>query len=359
MILPGVEPADFAARWGCTEADAPSVMRRIRDTVPSGLGLVDGGVCATEHRLAFAPALCRSRPIRSYDELRYDEIGCTVDVASWDGDVGVVLDYKTGRQAGLEPAASNAQLLTYATALAQAHDLCSVSVGLVLVGDDGVCRVDMSPNALDWFDFDAHCAALTAAIGAAKAGAQPTPGTWCRDKYCPALGVCPAAAHAADGLVPAVRSAQLVTADDAYRLHVAIGLAEDYAERALSSAKAALHSYLAEHGPVETPEGELRLVDTERRTIKPLSADGLDVLKGAFGANPIALSTAVEVRATTDFARLKRAVALVAGRGERADMQRQIEERLADAGLVSVGVYPRVVMRKRRAGSAAEQGDGE
>ncbi len=119
---------------------------------------------------------------------------------------GVVVDWKTGWQEDLAPAAEHWQLLTYAAVALLAYGWDEVTAAL--------CRVDASPprwdsTRLDWLGAGAHLARVRALLARAEAaqetyhqrGELPTLRTGKHCAWCPARLACPGRVGAAVSLL--------------------------------------------------------------------------------------------------------------------------------------------------------------
>lgn len=141
---------------------------------------------------AQAKAACRPGEM----PMLLDRVGATSPTS------GVVLDFKSGQQSNLEPAAEHWQVLTYMAAALLAYGWDEV------VG--GTCRVDATPPRwdtvrMDWLGAQAHLVAVrgllaraeSARVAYAERGEMPPLrlGTWC--EWCPASRQCPARVGAA------------------------------------------------------------------------------------------------------------------------------------------------------------------
>jgi len=141
---------------------------------------------------AQAKAACRTGEM----PMLLDRVGATSSIS------GVVVDFKSGAQRDLEPAAEHWQILTYGSAALLAYGWEEVTVA--------TCRVDASPPRwdtvrLDWLGAHAHLAAVRGLLARAEAaraayserGMLPPLrlGTWC--DWCPASRQCPARVGAA------------------------------------------------------------------------------------------------------------------------------------------------------------------
>lgn len=294
---------------------------------------------------------------RYYTAISAHEIPMTLDYVNFDSPT--VRDWKTGQQHNLEPAAENPQLLLGALVLrSRFENVDPISIGIVYVNPDGTIRAE-DVAIVDDLDLDLFADELAEAWNKRET-ATPCMGPWCRDKWCPALPICPAVQAAAADTVsevtaivgPRVDNFKITSPEDAHRLHTAIRVAEEYSRRVVAAAKGALSGYLEVNGPVTTSAGTLALVNTERRTIRPLqeNAEAMQILKTAFGSVPDALKAAVKIEMSTTFEALKKAAAMVAEKGKASRLVRDIEEQLTNAGAVSVGVYPRVVLRDNNKG---------
>lgn len=127
------------------------------------------------------------------DVVRTHEIPCTLDaVAVLSQQRALVVDWKTGRAAHVEPARDNAQLLLGALCARSYYGVQEVEIGIVYLGD-GSEPARYSSAVVSDLELDAFGAEL-AALWYSIPTAEPRPGAHCTEKYCKRLGQCPATA---------------------------------------------------------------------------------------------------------------------------------------------------------------------
>ena len=134
---------------------------------------------------------------RDYSGCAPHEIPGTADLVRVEADRVVVCDLKTGAQLHTEPAATNTQLHNYALALCRAHGVTAATVIVAKVGDE----VEETWAELTAEDLDAIEQELAATIDVIPS-AEPMPGLHCRERFCPALAICPATAEAVQAIAP-------------------------------------------------------------------------------------------------------------------------------------------------------------
>lgn len=132
------------------------------------------------------------RHARDYSDVdRTREIPCTLDViAVLDPSRALVIDWKTGRSAHVEPARDNAQLLLGALCARSHYGVSEVEVGIVYLGD-GSEPARYSSAVVSDLELDAFAEELARLLSAIPA-AEPRPGAHCTERYCRRLGQCPA-----------------------------------------------------------------------------------------------------------------------------------------------------------------------
>lgn len=180
----------------------------------------------------------------------------TADLLDRQEDALVVGDVKTGRQAHLEPAADHAQLHALALLATTALGLHRAVVATYHVTEDGV---EVDEYEMTREDFARAAREIQRALAEAP-GSVPRPGSHCRDRFCPAMAVCPEATAAAEALVPL--SAQTPAR---YSFTEAISSPEHGAwmvsaiplvEAALEEAKRRTREYADAHGGIPTAPGK-------------------------------------------------------------------------------------------------------
>ena len=134
------------------------------------------------------------RHARDYDDVaRAREIPCTLDVvAVVNPRRAVVVDWKTGRAAHVEPARDNAQLLLGALCARSHFGVSEIEIGIVYLGDGSEPARYSSAVVYD-LELDAFAAELVALFRSIPT-AEPKVGAHCIERYCKRLGQCPATA---------------------------------------------------------------------------------------------------------------------------------------------------------------------
>ena len=132
------------------------------------------------------------RHARDYDDVaRAREIPCTLDVVAVTSPRrAVVIDWKTGRAAHVEPARDNAQLLLGALCARSYFGTPEVEIGIVYLGDGSEPARYSSAVVYD-LELDAFAAELVALFRSIPT-AEPRVGPHCTERYCKRLGQCPA-----------------------------------------------------------------------------------------------------------------------------------------------------------------------
>lgn len=342
---------EFQKLWDCDPRDVAAIQDNIQTWLPS---LTAGCTEAiTEIPLAYHPITDTARELprgghREYVGLRSGEIPLTLDlVAVYADGTGLVVDHKTGRQNGLEPAAVSAQLGLGALALARLRNLTSVRVAYTLVNDDGTVRIDEA--VLDTFDLEALADEVRGIVERLDNFPVPCPGPWCKSKFCPARSVCPvtsvtvAKTEALAPLSVTIESPQHCT-----KLHTQLGLAEEF----LARVRAAIDLYVKDHGPIELGDGTA--LDLVHKTRETLDIDGnnkaLEILQKALGP---AYERAVTMKVSTTKEAVRAATALLAKGKDRTALERQLLADLAYSGAIKVGSYEKVEVTRPAKGRGA------
>jgi hypothetical protein len=351
FIVEGAISIDpFASLWGCAGEDARSILDAIDAWLRPWL---NSGTVFRELALAYCPSTDTARKLesrgqRDYSSLKRGEIPMTIDLAvAQDFTSGLVVDYKTGRQDGLDPVDDSAQLSLCALAFARAFGLDEVDVAYALVADDGSARIERC--LLDSFDLASVAETVRATMTRLADDPQPCPGEHCKTKWCPARAVCPATiglAKATPELAPLV--VRINSAEQCAWAHSRLTLAEDF----LTSVKVAVKDFVYENGPVLLDDGSsLMLVEKTRET---LDIDGnekaIAALKKALGP---AFERAVNVKISASKESLKAATAQLAKGKERTALERGILEELQTCNAVKLSTFETVEVvrdRKRKAG---------
>lgn len=248
-----------------------------------------------------------------------------------------VADHKTTWVGG-EPQDATEQLVTYGTIAA---DALRVSESLVypIVIDEDVARLG-DGIMLDDLTIGAELADIHAELTADTSAAQPTPGPWCRARYCKARASCPATQNAMrttlalrveptemlrPSYVPGAGVDALVV-EDVVRIHIARKLLED----AISGMKSDERAWLERNGEVLFPDGSRLVMQPHKTERALLEVEGaIAVVEDAGGGAAIKYSLT--------WADLTKVL------GKEAAERVRVE--LRAMGAVKVGDYPRPVLR--------------
>lgn len=276
---------------------------------------------------------------RSHDDPQHRadrEVRCTADVVwtSYPGGQVHVDDYKTGRIENVDPAAENWQMRALGLAVARALGVYSVTVRVIAVDDDGRCRVASEATLEEW-DLEEIAASLRS-LASRVPTAQPTPGTWCRRKWCALVGLCPAtvdvASQAIAPVLPAPPTeasypiiATPLSATHAAYLLVVLDLVKAFGAELEKNLKA----YAKEH-PIPTGEGRTWGPVLTPTTSIETSDAAVAVLSQALGSH------ATDALGITK-AGIERAAKAVTKRGEGAALVRKIMAALEEVGAVKQG----------------------
>ncbi len=247
-----------------------------------------------------------ARDYRDVDRSR--EIPCTIDMVDiLDPSEAVVVDWKTGRAAHVEPARDNAQLLLGALCVRSHYGVSEVEIGIVYLGD-GSEPARYSCASVTDLELDAFAEELARRF-AQIPGAEPVAGAHCTDRYCKRLGQCPATRSTflsvaqpeeIEAFPVVTDAAAIVSAAHAACLLRAAKLASAVASRAESAVRA----WTEEHGRsldlgdgrVYGPEPGFARVDT-RRALLVLLDEGLDLdIAAPRSASRDAIGEAVKAR---------------------------------------------------------------
>jgi len=313
----------LASLWGCTVEEWPQVEANIMAWLPKG---------APEVALYYHPATDTARSSDARDrayQCEPGEVPMTVDLLRHqDGSPIEVWDYKTGRQDGLEPAASNAQLAICCLAAARMTGAAAARGVLAVVADDGTARLDAVE--LDSLDLDAIAYEVRGLLERIPTS-EPAPGPWCSDKWCPARAVCPAtrAAMVATPMEP--MSIVVDSADACARIHTQIGLAEEF----LETVKRARNEWL-QNNPAgcELADGSvLQWTIEERDTIELTDAAA-------------ALIPPEAIERKTSKTAIERAIKATCAKGEAAAKMREVLAALDAAGAIKTSQYGKPKSRK-------------
>ena len=200
---------------------------------------------------------------RDYSQARDGEICGTADVATMDGDVAVVYDWKTGET----PLTSyEAQASFLALAWARVTGATEARAVFVHFGEDGV---DEHVWEYDAMGLDAvESGIMEGMVAADSLHADPQPGPHCSDMYCPARASCPATTAVMLSNPDVSPLAELVAAsiqtpEQAGAAYRKLRLVKD----AVKLVEERIRSVVEEQGEAPTAPGKvLRLVTTTRET---------------------------------------------------------------------------------------------
>jgi hypothetical protein len=203
--------------------------------------------------------------------------------------VGYVEDWKTGLQAGTDPAVSNLQVRFIAAALARHFRCDRVVVGICKLRGDHIHRTRASLDLLDLEVFRAELRELVASLPSA----EPKPGPHCRLTFCPAFGTtCPKTSATLPRAVPEVAAATMPIVFD-WKLirdnrHAAELLGVAYAiKNAAASLWEVLGAYAAAKGPIQLAGNRrwgFRKTRPTDRIKAPLSAEAMRAIIAVLGA---------------------------------------------------------------------------
>lgn len=263
------------------------------------------------------------------------EIRCIADVV-WTSTGGQlhVDDYKTGRIENVEPAGDNWQMRALGLAAARAEDARSVTVRVIAVDDEGRCRV-ASQATFDEWDLEEIAASLRQLVASIPT-AQPTPGTWCRRKWCALAGLCPATVDVASKAIapvlptPPTEASYPIIATPLSPQHAAYLLVVLDLVRAFGAElEKNLKAYAKEH-PIPTGDGRTWGPVLSPTTSIETSDAAVAVLSQALGEH---VTKALGITK----AGIERAAKLATKRGEGAALVRKIMAALEEAGAVKQG----------------------
>lgn len=263
------------------------------------------------------------------------EIRCIADVVwtSTDGQLHVD-DYKTGRIENVEPAGDNWQMRALGLAAARAEDARSVTVRVIAVDDEGRCRV-ASQATFDEWDLEEIAASLRQLVASIPT-AQPTPGTWCRRKWCALAGLCPATVDVASQAIapvlpaPPTEASYPIIATPLSATHAAYLLVVlDLVKAFSAELERNLKAYAKEH-PIPTGDGRTWGPVLSPTTSIETSDAAVAVLSQALGEH---VTDALGITK----AGIERAAKAVTKRGEGAALVRKIMASLEEVGAVKQG----------------------
>lgn len=322
-------PLDFPRFWGCTPEEWPAIEANIREWLPGG--------SVAEIAIYYDPTTDTARSDRSADrnyDARPGEIPMTIDAIEDNEGLCVVWDYKNGRQENLEPATTNGQVAICCLGAARNFGASAARGILAIVADDGTVRLD----SVDFDSLDLDAIAYEArGLIAAIPTAQPQPGPWCGNKWCPARAQCPATQTAIVATPMAPLSLVINSAEVCARVHTQIALAEEF----LNAVKRARNEWLSSNpGGCELADGSILSMGIEER-------DTIDVTPAALSALEAAgCSDAIEPR--TSKAAIERAIKARAAKGTAAAKIREVMEALDAAHAIKTTQYAKPRVRKGR-----------
>jgi hypothetical protein len=199
---------------------------------------------------------------RDYSQATWSELCGTADIATMDGQVAVVYDWKTGET----PLASyEAQASFLALAWARATGATSARAVFVHFGEESA---DAHVWEFDAMGLDAVESGITDGMVLAINEAPPQPGPHCSDMYCPARASCPATTAVMLSNPDVAPLAELVataiqTPEQAGAAYRKLRLVKD----AVKLVEERIRSVVEEQGEAPTVPGKaLRLVTTTRET---------------------------------------------------------------------------------------------
>lgn len=215
-----------------------------------------------------------------------NEVGLTVDLFGiTDGDMPLVLDWKTGQE--VDAVEANPQMLTAAAAVALVHNVPEVEARIVYIREDGSHWVDgcvFDGLTIDaWLESlkGAHAAVLAARAEVAEGRAPSVvrPGKHCH--YCPSLAACPAHVGLASSLAPELEEVGArIAALSPTEAGAAYAKARQF-RAILTHVEAGLKAYAKAH-PIPLEGGkEYRVTTATRRS---LDSDKLTSLARRLGA---------------------------------------------------------------------------
>jgi len=345
-VAAGESFEEVAATYGYDTEELAELVAVWREWWPrfveSGFGGVVtevAAVCAdTEKPYAYDVASGLSRVLpsegeRDYSKATATEVPGTVDVvvvAAADGLV-ITIDLKTGKPPKTlreyrEQVEHNALC---------AADVAGVSRAIVMIAHITPAGVEVDVAHLGPLEL-AEVAESLATTVASVPTAEPRPGPWCFEKWCPALTVCPVAQWPL-AMVPSVRRLPLVgevrSDEDAAALIDALPRFEAWAKERRQAVK----RYVKERGEVQLPGGLVyALTPSQRETVR------LDV-KGAIEALRSVLKEhtdeALTIKASKESIERAAKVMAAGKRGEVGRIKKEAVEALRKAGALKVSTY--------------------
>lgn len=195
-----------------------------------------------------------------------------------------VVDWKTGRADYVTPIAANGQMRFLAAALASALGATRATIELAFVHLEGVQTERAELDVFDLADIRAELRELLDRVP----DAEPSPGPWCRGKFCGAYGTtCPATTASARALVevPAAPFAVALTVEDIESDAHATWLYHSarQAQARMGAIWEALRQRASIH-PIPVSEGRVyALRESQRETIDATVSGAVDVLRRHLG----------------------------------------------------------------------------
>lgn len=258
-VLPKAENHNIYADQG--HEDHEDLAAQLADgELPEWMASRLPAACRTEVALAYDVAARTGRVIgenlaRSYGEVGPFEIVGSADVMGVDGDEVVIADFKTGH-VDVEPASRNAQLHFYALAACRALGKNAARVLIFYTQSQRVDSADL--DALDLAQFASDLERLhvkVAALQEAKRRGdtmETREGAWCR--HCSSKAYCPSKnallVQVASGGLAVIGDAALTPERAASAYHQLVKI-----EQLAKDARARLHAYVDEHGPLDVADG--------------------------------------------------------------------------------------------------------
>lgn len=286
----------------------------------------------SEVALAYDVATRRGRVIgenlaRSYGDVGPFEIVGSADVMGVDGDAVVIADFKTGH-ADVEPAVRNSQLHFYALAACRALGKDAARVHIFYTQTQRVDTAEL--DALDLAAFATDLEKLHAKVAVLHAAKrqgdamETREGAWC--KHCSSKAYCPSKnallVQVAAGGLAIIGDAQLTPerAVQGYQQLVRI-------ESLVKEARARLHAYVDENGPIDVAPGVKFGRDVRPGNERIDGRVAMRAIREVTGeaAAPFA-DEAVEVKATK--AGLKRAAKAIGS----PKLAKAVEDRIRELG---------------------------
>ena len=214
---------------------------------------------------------------RAYDEAGRlpHEIAMSNDLEWWDGDTLVMPDIKTGYQGHTPHPGQNEQLRLLALAGMRMYKPRAVRIIVFKLQESALVELTYEVDEME-ADVIAHTLrddVTDFARRVAEGSVVPTPGTWCKEMWCPAASSCPKAIQtmteglagdASAALHPTFKLAGPVTSDEeaAYRIRL-----QPLMERFVEQNEKAIQAYADKRGSVPTEHGPWGQVLTPKETL--------------------------------------------------------------------------------------------